>query len=269
MNRKWITTVLALSGAVALVAQPPHGGPEMMMRHGGPGGPGGPPPFARDMRVVKGSPYAADVTSESTQVLSDGTKITKKTVGSVYRDGEGRTRREETNTEGRKTVNIFDPVAGVALNLNPTAKTGSKQQVHVPADRAAAAGRPAHGPGTAAVAGRAAHANGRTRVTEDLGTQAIEGVQAQGRRTTTTIAAGTMGNDREIKEVDEVWFSPDLQVVVQSHHSDPWSGDVTYKIANVRRADQPHTLFEAPADFAVSEGGHRRQGPPPPPPAAQ
>jgi len=254
MNRKWITVTFALASAGALLAQPPRGGE--MMRHGGPGGPA---QFSRDMHVVKGQPYAADVTRESSQVLSDGTVINKKSTGTVYRDGEGRTRREETNTEGRKSISIFDPVAAMALNLNPTSKTGSKQQVRVPGTGTNAQFHP-RGPGGPDAAGhkRGDRAN---RVTEDLGIQAIEGVQAQGRRTTTTIAAGTMGNNKDIKVVDEVWTSPDLQVVVQSHHSDPWSGSVTYKLANVRRADQPHTLFEAPADYTIQEG-HRRGGPP-------
>lgn len=258
MNRNSLTIVLACSGAVSLLAQPPHGGGgEVMMRHGGPGGPAG---FSRDMHVVKGQPYAADVVSESTQVLGDGTKISKKSVGAVYRDLDGRTRREETNAEGRKSVNIFDPVAAVSLSLNPAAKTASKQQVHVPG---AGTGTGMRHPGPAVDgAGHRASAERRNRVTEDLGLQAIEGIQAQGHRTTTTIAAGKMGNDRDIKVIDEVWFSPDLQVVVQSRHSDPWTGDVSYKISNVRRADQPHTLFEAPADYQVQEG-HRRPGPPP------
>ncbi len=74
-----------------------------------------------------------------------------------------------------------------------------------------------------------------------------------------------MGNDRDIKVLDEVWFSPDLQVVVQSHHSDPWAGDVTYKLTNIRRADQSHTLFEVPADYQIKEGRENlmRGGPPP------
>jgi hypothetical protein len=248
MNRNWLTVVLACSGTLALVAQPP---PHGDMMHHGPGGPGGPgmAGFARDMKVVKGQPYTADVVSESTQVLGDGTKIAKKVSGAVYRDVDGRTRREETTSEGRKIVNIFDPVAGVSMSLNPTAKTASRQQMHVPTAGAAQhGGRP--GP-ERANANHPERAN--NRVVEDLGNQAIEGIQAQGRRTTRTIAAGTMGNDHDIKIIDEVWTSPDLQVVVQSHHSDPWGGDVTYKLANVRRGDQPSTLFQAPGDYQVQD----------------
>ncbi len=237
-------------GSAILMAQPPH--------HPRPGG----PPlgdsemghFARDMKVVKGQPYSAELLNESVQVLGDGTKISSKTSGLVYRDTDGRTRRDESAAQGQKSTTIFDPVASVSLTLNQSSKTVSKQTVRVPPSRPG----PAHAVGTE-------RGNRQNRATEDLGNQAIEGVQAQGRRTTTTIAAGTMGNDRDIKVIDEVWFSPDLQVVVQSHHVDPWTGDVTYKLSNIRRGDQPHTLFEAPADYQVKEQrGFRREGPPPP-----
>ena len=267
MNR--IVVILAGAGSAVLLAQPPHG---EMMRH-----PGGPPPaggpgmvgFARDMKVVKGQPYSAELANESVQVLGDGTKISSKTAGSVYRDTDGRTRREENSAEGRKGITIFDPVSSYSWTLNSSAKTASKQSIHLPAEHSAsdARGR-SPGPGPARADHGVNHAvpDRPNRTSEDLGNQAIEGVQVTGRRTTTTIAAGTRGNDRDIKVVDEVWFSPDLQVVVQSRHSDPWTGEVTYKLTNIRRADQPHSLFEAPADYQVKDSGSlRRQGPPPPP----
>lgn len=244
-------------GPAVLLAQPPH--------HPGPGGPPTGDPgmlhFARDMKVVKGQPYSAELMNESVQVLGDGTKISSKTSGSVYRDTDGRTRRDESAAQGLKSTTIFDPVASVSLTLNSTTKTVSKQTLRTP---------PNHlGPAHTVSAERANRQNSRenrqNHTVEDLGNQAIEGVQAQGRRTTKTIPAGTMGNDRDIKVIDEVWFSPELQVVVQSHHVDPWTGDVTYKLSNIRRGDQPHAMFEAPADYQMKEQrGFRREGPPPP-----
>ena len=254
----------ACLGVSGLVAQPPHG--EMMTHRLGPGGQGGPQPgFARDMRVVKGQPYSADLANESSQVLGDGTKIARKVAGSVYRDTDGRTRREETAGQEQKSITIFDPMAAVSVSLNTSSKKAFKQAVHVPGDHPAGDRR---GPGRIP-AERAAKGSGRhdqNRVVEDLGNQAIEGVQATGRRTTTTVLAGMIGNDRDLKIVDEVWFSPDLQVVVQSRHSDPRTGEVTYKLTNIRRGDQPHTLFEVPADYQLKEssgGGFRRDGPKP------
>src|SRR5579864_1363323 len=48
----------------------------------------------RPGQVVKGAPYSADVTTEITQTLADGNKIRQTSSERVYRDSEGRTRRE-------------------------------------------------------------------------------------------------------------------------------------------------------------------------------
>jgi hypothetical protein len=102
--------------------------------------------------------------------------------------------------------------------------------------------------------------------TEDLGTQVMEGVRVQGTRTTATIPAGAIGNERPIVSVSERWYSPDLGVVVMSKHSDPRLGTTTYKLTNVRAQRSDAALFQVPADYAVKEDpGHtlilrRREG---------
>src|ERR687885_1082443 len=48
-----------------------------------------------DGKVVKGAPYSAQAITETTRTLADGNKIRNKTTASIYRDGEGRTRREQ------------------------------------------------------------------------------------------------------------------------------------------------------------------------------
>src|SRR5688572_21253339 len=48
-----------------------------------------------DGRVVKGAPYSAEAITESTRTLGDGNKIKHKNTASVYRDSEGRTRRDQ------------------------------------------------------------------------------------------------------------------------------------------------------------------------------
>src|SRR3979409_2020355 len=47
-------------------------------------------------RLVKGAPYSAQAVTEMTQILSDGNRIVNTSSAAVYRDGEGRTRREQT-----------------------------------------------------------------------------------------------------------------------------------------------------------------------------
>ncbi len=74
--------------------------------------------------TVKGAPYSADEITEATQVLADGTRIHNSTQASVYRDSEGRMRRDTP-----ESITIFDPVEGVSYILNPKTQTGSKLQV--------------------------------------------------------------------------------------------------------------------------------------------
>ena len=99
--------------------------------------------------------------------------------------------------------------------------------------------------------------------TEQLGTQVIEGVTAQGTRTTLTIPAGQIGNEQALTIVNERWYSPDLQTVVLSKHSDPRNGETVTRMTNVSRAEPASTLFLVPSDFKVTEGRAPRTTPAP------
>lgn len=79
--------------------------------------------------VLKGQPYSAEIENESVQTLSDGNKIVRKTTGRVFRDVEGRTRREDDQPNGNPTVTISDPVAGLSWTLNTAAKTAREMTV--------------------------------------------------------------------------------------------------------------------------------------------
>src|SRR6266851_9468698 len=107
--------------------------------------------------------------------------------------------------------------------------------------------------------------------TESLGTQTIEGVNAEGTRTARTIPAGEMGNEKPITIVSERWYSTDLQMDVRSAHSDPRFGDTTYTLTNIQRSEPDASLFVVPSDYTVKQGKHGmmmfQQAPPPPPPA--
>jgi hypothetical protein len=71
--------------------------------------------------LVKGMPYSADEITETNHVLADGTRIHKETKVTVYRDSEGRTRRETGDS-----VMINDPVAGLSYVINPKTNTVQK-----------------------------------------------------------------------------------------------------------------------------------------------
>ena len=92
------------------------------------------------------------------------------------------------------------------------------------------------------------------RKTESLGTQTIEGVNAEGTRATLTIPAGEVGNTLPIEVVDETWYSPELQIPVLTKHRDPRSAETTYRLTNINRGEPDRSLFEVPTGYTVQEG---------------
>src|SRR5690242_15696083 len=96
----------------------------------------------------------------------------------------------------------------------------------------------------------------RTISQDSVGTQLINGVQAEGHRTIETIPAGAEGNDRPITIVSETWFSPELKLTVLNKRSDPRSGDTTIQMLNLSRAEPDPSLFIVPPDYSmVDESG--------------
>lgn len=269
MRRNILLSVVAgsalLVSAGAARAQGP-GGPH----RGGPGF-GGPMELlgfegGHDGKVVKGAPFTASATAETTETLSDGTVIHRTGQLTQYRDSQGRLRRELTATgfgplaasgTPKTMVMISDPVAGVHYMLDTTAKTANQSAIHT---------RTAISDSTDAFhqkmeANQAAEEAAGLLKKESLGTQVINGVSAEGTRVTKTIPAGKIGNDRAIQIVSERWYSPDLQIVVKATHTDPQWGTSTYSVTNLQRTEPAATLFTVPADYTVTTGGPHGRGP--------
>ena len=220
--------------------------------------------------VVTAAPYTATATTESTQVLADGNKIVNKTSSFVARDSQGRTRRE-TDLHRIGTMQVDSPKM-VFIN-DPTTHT---QYIFTPGGGEAtkvirSEGSWKEGPQIIDLRGQREqrikektivalqHAReGQSKESseqvkhEDLGTQTIEGVSAQGKRETVTIPAGQIGNERPIEIVTETWFSPELHTMVLRKHSDPRTGDSTYRLTDIKRTEPDASLFHAPPGTKVS-----------------
>jgi len=97
-------------------------------------------------------------------------------------------------------------------------------------------------------------------ITESLGSRDFEGVRADGTRTTHTIAAGVIGNEKPIALVTERWYSSELNLVMMSSNSDPRSGITVYRLANIKRGEPAADLFKVPADYKMRS--ERRPGAP-------
>jgi hypothetical protein len=84
---------------------------------------------------TKGSPFSAQTVTEHTQTLADGNRIVRKSETALYRDSEGRTRREQelqrigpwsSSGENQQLIFISDPVAEVSYMLNTADKIAQK-----------------------------------------------------------------------------------------------------------------------------------------------
>ena len=122
-----ILTVGLLALAAGAQAQPQGRGPANWRLVGAEAGRPGP--------VVKNAPFSADITTETTVALADGNHIRQTSSLRVYRDNEGRTRREQSlNNVGGLVSNpnlppvvfLNDPVAGVNYALIPSSRTGTR-----------------------------------------------------------------------------------------------------------------------------------------------
>lgn len=206
-------------------------------------------------RTVTDAPYAADAITDVTQVLSDGNRIKNRTSARIARDGQGRVRRERKSVAvgmlvaeaPAPIVTINDPVAGVLVTLDPVRKVAVRT---APPDRSMKIIGSGRGFGMRLPPGAPPPPPGDVR-SESLGTTSLEGVQAEGTRTTLTIPAGAIGNQRAIEVVTERWFSPELQVIVSSKRSDPRMGETIYRLTNIVRGEPSPELFEIPSDFRV------------------
>jgi hypothetical protein len=236
-------------------------------------------------KVVTGAPFSATAVTETTQTLADGNHIARKTQTNIFRDSQGRVRKEVTlsgfgplaaSGQPKSFVLINDPVAGSNFILHADTKTAEKVGKSFGGKMG---GMKELMKNKMQSRQHEEIANGTLKKV-DLGTcdptvagscPAGVSVPAQGTQITKTIPPGQIGNEKPITIVRETWYSNDLQIVVMSKHNDPWSGEHTYTLTNIQRSEPGASLFAVPADYSVTEGRPRRgmtprnQGPPAPP----
>ena len=273
MNRRLTMSLLlgvtlALSAGLARAQEAPAPPPRGEMPHGGDFMP---PPMGEKIellgfagmhggKTVTGAPFSAVAVSVSTQMLSDGNQISSKTQTNLFRDSQGRFRKEVNFSsvgmlaqagQPRSFVVIHDPVAKVGYSLEPEQKIARQMSLE----------KPWHASNGGGFADKFEARMQReladgTLKKEDLGTQTIAGVSAQGTRYTRTIPVGQIGNKNAIVIVSEHWYSNDLQMTVMSKRSDPRYGETSYTLTNIQRGEQPASLFAVPSDYTVQPHGH-------------
>jgi hypothetical protein len=223
-----------------------------------------------------GAPYSAVRTTTHLQTLANGTTITHTNQLKEARDSSGRTyvATVPNPAEGERGMHsfthVFDPVSRESISWSADTKQATvvhladAGQFHGPSG--AGAGETAAGPAAGqARVGRFGGMNaGRNSgvTTESLGSKTINGLVAEGTRTTRVIPAGKMGNSEPLTITHETWFSQDLKIELMRTDTDPRFGTTTVQVTNVDRNEPSAALFQAPAGFAVKERtmGQQRGG---------
>lgn len=296
MKRSWLICgflVLGIAGRGLAQNPPPPPPPDLpfvrsfMVLSAGP---------MMESKIVADAPYSADAVTEIRQTLSDGNRIDRKMTAQIYRDSAGRVRRERTlsllgplSGESRM-ITIFDPVAHFTYVLDPARKAAYKmagpRMGMVVARGMGLPGGPkrefrrqvmtrgraggvttmgmAGGPITMSASGgnfmyrREGIASKPQAVS--LGTRTINGVTADGTRTTQVIPAEAIGNEKPITISSERWYSPQLLTVVMTRRDDPRFGVVTYQLTNIKLGEPAADLFKVPAGYKIEQGPQRPRG---------
>ena len=297
MKRSWTLYALfwvAIGTASAVLAQNPpppappfgfHPGPvyaqQFMIMTAGP---------MMESNIVTGAPYSGEAETEIHQTLSDGNHIDHKETSWVYRDNAGRIRHERTlsilgplSAQG-KLVSLFDPVAHATYVLDPARKTAYKMPGRLKGMDVGAAGGPMEKMHTSGGITTMGVPNGPEREFKvqamgggmaggdfiyrgervesepqsvSLGTRMIDGVTADGTRTSGVIPAGKIGNEKPITIVSERWYSPKLLIYLMTRRDDPRFGTVIYRFTHLKLGEPPAELFQIPAGFRIEQGPPR------------
>ena len=233
-----------------------------------------------ERKIIRGAPFSATLIIETEQTLSDGSSKTQKSVSLIYRDAQGRTRRDrmppdvseaEIASKTPQLTTINDPVAGFSYLLEHRANTARRSIFSVQPEpdpnesrmiiKNSASAREGAGssqmrpvPETSGPKQKLqsrGDAGVSDRKEESLGQREIEGITAEGTRTTMSIPAGTIGNDRPVETVVERWYSPDLKTVVLIERTDPRFGKSVFRLTSIKRADPAAALFIVPSELKI------------------
>jgi len=211
-------------------------------------------------RTLASAPYSALQEVTRLQTLADGTHIERKLQSAqIYRDSQGRHREEFKQVQGPAgvqeevlfSIRIVDPVECVEYNLE-VSKHIARRRTFSPngntartAEQSNVATEPARRPIPEELRPKTS--------TEPLGTDTIEGLPVEGKRTSTTFPVGSEGNDRPFVVTRETWTSIEPKLLILSKISDPRSGETTQRLTNIQHGEPSPTLFHVPADYQIQD----------------
>ena len=198
---------------------------------------------------VPNAPLTAVAEVQSTQVLDDGSSVSKKTFNRIARDSQGRIYNERRalvpeSFDGEPPVismHIYDPTTKLNTFLEVDTRLARQSvRLETAPTLALAQSRPSVVP-----------VNRPGYQEQDLGTESMENVVVHGVRKIRTIPATASGTGKPIVVTDEYWYSEELHLNMLVKHDDPRTGQQTVAITQVNRSEPPPATFEIPGDYKI------------------
>lgn len=203
---------------------------------------------------VVGLPFSADQSVRTVQHLATGAVLSSEIKGHIYRSADGVERydgaivsTDPAHPEPVLQALILDHAKRTSILLNSKLKTATLQ--HLPAQAAVSVSFLPQRPPT--------YQNKLIKpenpTTEDLGKKTLGMRTILGKRVTGVIPAGTVGNDQPLQVTAEVWFAPDLKLIVNQIDKNPLAGERTYELTNIRGDEPDPSLFQVPDGYTLKE----------------
>jgi hypothetical protein len=208
----------------------------------------------------KGPPFSAVVKSTLDEKLVDGNTIHGVVRYHIARNVSGEILTEIpascfTGEDGQRhqsyQVSVDDPSSRTAMHWQVGGTNHTATITHMPAPVMPSAAELAARRANAARAKQAPAIS--ERQTEKLGTQSLQGVLAEGTRTTETIPVGEQGNALPLVIVNEQWLARELGITMMMISEDPRRGRTVVEVEELNQGDPPPSMFAPPEGYQVKE----------------
>ncbi len=166
----------------------------------------------------------------------------------MYRDSRGRIRNDSIITRQggpnsqaavSRPYEINDPVAGYRYIVDDFHQIVYRIAACIPLPPGSP-GLPPPAPQSGAI------------VTDDLGTQTMQGITVTGQRETTTFPPGAYrGNDAPVTRVEEVWRSKQLEIPFLTKTTTPEGKTTTQTMTNFTAGEPNPALFQPPPSYQI------------------
>jgi hypothetical protein len=186
---------------------------------------------------------------------ADGTVTHEESGGSEARDSQGRTfsagERHWTYSEGNRSVlgsemlyRIDDPVANTETTWDSTSK--EVKVIHWPQNDLKQDALE-----TACPCNKEATTS-NIKV-EKLGTRNIQGLVAEGTRSSYTVAIGRNQNDKPYIVVHESWYSSKLKIAILETNDGPSSGTTKNELIDINLGEPDTKQYRPPTDYVIHD----------------